>query len=428
MPQSFAMPDVGEGLTEAEIVQWRVAVGEVVTVNQILVEVETAKAVVELPSPYAGTVTELCHGAGDVVLVGQPIIVISDEIAAAPASPTPAGSATPASLTPAGSALPAGTEIERQPVLVGYGTHDTSVARRPRRPAPALPQTRPLREARSSASPPVRKLARQLGVDLDALIPSGERGQVTRSDVIAASEVKTTALPAADPAEIRTPVRGIRKQIADAMVRSAFTAPHVTEWLTVDVTRTLRLLEQLRAEFNGLRLTPLSVLARATLLSLARHPEINARWDTETNEIVRLQDVNLGIAVASPRGLIVPNIPAAQTMRFQELAEAMNNLITDARANHVTPDRMRGGTFTITNIGVFGVDGATPIINPGESAILCIGQIQQRPWNYKSKVALRHTTTLSLSFDHRVVDGELGSKTLADIGRLLERPDHALAW
>jgi 2-oxoisovalerate dehydrogenase E2 component (dihydrolipoyl transacylase) len=416
-PNTFTMPDIGEGLTEAEIVSWRVAVGDRVQINQILAEIETAKAVVELPSPFAGVVTELLCGSGDVVPVGAPIIAISDDTGDSLQGHTPG--AQPAAI--------AGSALGRQPVLVGYGVHDAPVARRPRRsetavrsPAPGRPSGRPY------ATPPVRKLARNLGVDPAALTPTGARGQVTRADVMAAKTLPL--LPTAEPTETRIPVSGSRKHIADAMVSSAFTAPHVTEWLAVDVTRAMRLLERLRSDMRGVRLTPLTLLVRATLLSLDRHPEINSRWDQESGEIVRYRDVNLGIAVASPRGLIAPNLPAANQLPFRELAESLETLITDARANRTSPERMRGGTFTITNIGVFGVEGATPIINPGASAILAFGQIQRRPWAHKDQIALRSVATLSLSFDHRLVDGELGSKVLADIARLLERPSRAFAW
>jgi 2-oxoisovalerate dehydrogenase E2 component (dihydrolipoyl transacylase) len=352
-----------------------------------------------------------------VVPVGAPIIAISDGTDDNPTDHLP--DAEPGAIT--------GAALERQPVLVGYGVRDTQVARRPRHsetavssPAPGRPSARPY------ATPPVRKLARKLGVDLAALTPTGARGQVSRADVMAAKTSRV--LPTAGPAETRIAVSGSRKHIADAMVSSAFTAPHVTEWLTVDVTRALRLLERLRPEVSGVRLTPLTLLVRAALLSFDRHPEINARWDQESGEIVRYRDVNLGIAVASPRGLIVPNIPSANQLPFRELAETLETLITDARANRTSLERMRGGTFTITNIGVFGVEGATPIINPGESAILALGQIQRRPWAHKDQIALRSVATLSLSFDHRLVDGELGSKVLTDIARLLERPSRAFAW
>ncbi len=416
----FRLPDVGEGLTEAEIVAWRVAVGDTVLTNDTLVEVETAKAVVELPSPFPGTVLALLAEAGQTVEVGTPIIAIGDP-AAVPAAPA---AAVPAAAVPE----------ERPEVLVGYGPTRTNVARRPRRP-PAVPvRSRPGTPASPSgihrplAPPPVRKLARNLGVDLTTVEPTGTRGHVTRQDVQQASENRRPGRPAepgAPPAEIRTPIHGIRKHTAAAVVASAFTAPHVTEWLTVDVKRSLRLLETLRDDpsYRDVRLTPLLLIARAVLHALAAHPEANASWRADTNEIVQFRDVNLGIAAATPRGLVVPNIPAANQLTGRALAAALAELTATARAGKTTQERLRQGTFTITNFGVFGVDGATPILNPGEAAILGVGRIAERPWAHKGKVRLRPVLTLALSFDHRLVDGELGSKLLAHIGRLLERPE-----
>lgn len=427
MPSTFAMPDVGEGLTEAEIIEWRVTVGDIVTVNQIIAEVETAKAVVELPSPYAGKVVELHYAAGDTVPVGAPIIAVAGEGEHAAAtsqltSTAPQQTPGPDSDAPQPATAKAPT---REPVLVGYGVQRAEVKRRPRREGPPPLQ----RHATDGpyAKPPLRKLAKQLGVNLATLSPTGLRGEVTRADILAVQDTNQSQ-PAACTPETREPIRGVRKHIAEAMVKSAFTAPHVTEWLTVDVTRTLELLERLKTRAAGVRLTPLTLLARAVLLSTARHPEMNARWDADAKEIVRYGDVNLGIAVASPRGLIVPNIRAAQALSFSELAQALNRLVEDARANKTAPEEMQQGTFTITNVGVFGVDGATPILNPGESGIIAFGQIRERPWIHEGQLAIRAVATLSLSFDHRLIDGELGSTYLADTARLLENPDLALAW
>jgi pyruvate dehydrogenase E2 component (dihydrolipoamide acetyltransferase) len=427
----FAMPDLGEGLTEAEIVEWRVSVGDVVAVNDVLVAVETAKAVVELPSPYAGTVTELYCSAGNVVPVGTPIIGIVGQDSRHSETERTAEN-EPANEVPALYHAPVATEERHEPVLVGYGVHRTPATRRPRKfasPGTVLHQAaEPMgSNQRAYAKPPVRKLARQLGLDLAKLPSTGPRGEVTRADVMAAAAPPSavTGHP-----EFRQPVSGMRRSIADAMVASAFTAPHVTEWITVDVTRSLALLKRLRSDraIADLRVTPLTLLARAALLALQRHREINASWDAPANEIVEYRDVNLGIAVASPRGLIVPNIRAAQKMSFGELARSLNGLIAAARENKTPPEHMRGGTFTITNIGVFGVDGATPILNPGEAAILCFGQIRKQPWEHNGEIQLRSVATLSLSFDHRLVDGKLGSLMLADVARLLEWPQLALAW
>lgn len=440
----FHLPDVGEGLTEAEIVAWRVAVGDTVTMNDTLVEIETAKAVVELPSPFAGTVLDLLAEAGQTVEVGSPIIVIGDPASGrdAPLAPGPrsvTAAPPPGALNQsilrrsdeqaAATPDPVVPE-ERHEVLVGYGPTRTNVARRPRRSS-AVPAAVPGRSGSSMnyrplAPPPVRKLARSLGVDLTSVEPTGTRGHITRLDVQQASRNRRSAHDAdAAPAEIRTPIKGIRKATAEAMVASAFTAPHVTEWLTVDASRSLRLLKTLRddAAYRDVRLTPLLLIARAVLLALAVHPEANATWRADTNEIVQFRDVNLGIAAATPRGLVVPNIPAANRLTTRDLATELTELTATARAGKTSPARMQHGTFTITNFGVFGVDGATPILNPGEAGILGVGRIAERPWAHKGKARLRSVMTLSLSFDHRLVDGQLGSVLLAHVGRLLEHPE-----
>jgi 2-oxoisovalerate dehydrogenase E2 component (dihydrolipoyl transacylase) len=423
----FRLPDVGEGLTEAEIVAWRVAVGDTVSTNDTLVEIETAKAVVELPSPFAGTVLGLLAEAGQTVEVGSPIIVIGDPAAVPDQVP---GAGPPGAAVPGAASPDPAVPEERHEVLVGYGPTRTNVARRPRRTPPVPVPGRPGRPASSRplASPPVRKLARILEVDLTSVEPTGTRGHVTRQDVQQASENRRPGpLAAADapPAEIRTPIQGIRKRTAEAMVASAFTAPHVTEWLTVDVTRSMRLLKTLRDDpsYADVRLTPLLLVARAVLHALAAYPQANAAWRAGPSEIAQFRDVNLGIAAATPRGLVVPNIPAANRLTGRALAAALTELTATARAGKTTPERLRHGTFTITNFGVFGVDGATPILNPGEAGILGTGQIAERPWAHKGKVRLRSVMTLVLSFDHRLIDGELGSLLLAHIGRLLERPE-----
>ncbi|MGW3569114.1 dihydrolipoamide acetyltransferase family protein [Streptomyces sp. NPDC000941] len=402
----FHLPDVGEGLTEAEILEWRVGPGDPVGVNDIIVEIETAKAAVELPSPYAGTVTEVLRAAGEAVAVGAPIIAFEVEEPSAPA---------------------------REPVLVGYGPAHARTARRPRKREPGPPAATSAVPAASAtrtslATPPVRKLARDLGVDLSLATATGPSGRITREDVHRLAEQRETAPNTPDAPRgdvVRTPIRGVRKHTAEAMVTSAFTAPHVTEWVTVDMTRSLKLLARARADkaFGDVRLTPLCLVIKAALTAIARHPEINAKWDAAAGEIVQYADVNLGIAAATPRGLIVPNIAAAQRLSLREIAVALTDLIDQARAGRTPPERMRNGTFTITNIGVFGIDGGTPILNPGEAAILCFGQVRRTPWEHKGRIRLRDTTTLTMSFDHRLVDGELGSQVLRDIARFLERPD-----
>lgn len=482
MLREFRLPDVGEGLTEAEILQWLVAVGDPVTVNQPLCEVETAKAAVELPSPYAGTVTALLHEAGDTVDVGAPIITIDTGGNAAPAAEEPAAGLI-------GGAAPGG----RTAVLVGYGPRNTEARRRPRRSgttvaaratapvppeadygsgavrppllatapdatakpvrhgglevgrqaeahalqddaAPSAAAERGRRAPRPLAKPPVRKYAKDLGVDLAALAGTGPGGTITRADVEAA------AGPAAGPGprpvapapvgEQRIPVTGVRKHTAAAMVASAFTAPHVTEFLTVDVTRMVKLRERIaaRPEFAGVKVGPLLFVAKALLLAAARHPMVNSSWDEAAQEIVVHGQVNLGIAAATPRGLVVPNVKDAGRLSLVELAGALTRLTETARAGRTAPQDMTGGTITITNVGVFGVDTGTPILNPGESAILAFGAVRELPWVHKGKVRPRLVTQLALSFDHRIVDGELGSRFLADVGALLSDPGTALAF
>ncbi|MFH8339451.1 dihydrolipoamide acetyltransferase family protein [Streptomyces sp. AM6-12] len=458
--REFKMPDVGEGLTEAEILKWYVQPGDTVTDGQVVCEVETAKAAVELPIPYDGVVRELRFPEGTTVDVGTAIIAVQvagGAPAPAPAQPEAAPAApqapAPDPEAPAGEAKPAA----RQPVLVGYGVATSATRRRPRKgpevtvPAPAAePELNGHAPAAGSprplAKPPVRKLAKDLGVDLAAITPSGPDGIITREDVHAAAAPPAT--PAAAPAqaaapaapapvttydgarETRVPVKGVRKATAAAMVGSAFTAPHVTEFVTVDVTRTMKLVEELKQdkEMQGRRVNPLLLIAKALLVAIKRNPDINASWDEANQEIVLKHYVNLGIAAATPRGLIVPNIKDAQAKTLPQLADALGELVSTAREGKTSPSAMQGGTVTITNVGVFGVDTGTPIINPGESAILAVGAIKLQPWVHKGKVKPRQVTTLALSFDHRLVDGELGSKVLADVAAILEQPKRLITW
>ncbi|UFR03579.1 2-oxo acid dehydrogenase subunit E2 [Streptomyces sp. Go40/10] len=454
--REFKMPDVGEGLTEAEILKWYVQPGDTVTDGQVVCEVETAKAAVELPIPYDGVVRELHFPEGTTVDVGTPIIAVAVAGGAAPEAP--AERTEPAAEEPEPEPQPEG----RKPVLVGYGVATSSTKRRPRKgpevtvPAPAQAIQAELNghagavaeKPRPLAKPPVRKLAKDLGVDLAAITPSGPDGVITREDVHAAATPRTAepaapvatapAAPAAPaPAasydtgrETRIPVKGVRKATAAAMVGSAFTAPHVTEFVTVDVTRTMKLVEELKQdkEMQGLRVNPLLLIAKALLVAIKRNPEINASWDEANQEIVLKHYVNLGIAAATPRGLIVPNIKDAQDKTLPQLAEALGELVSTAREGKTSPAAMQGGTVTITNVGVFGVDTGTPILNPGESAILAVGAIKLQPWVHKGKVKPRQVTTLALSFDHRLVDGELGSKVLADVAAILEQPKRLITW
>ncbi|MGY5008072.1 dihydrolipoamide acetyltransferase family protein [Streptomyces sp. 900105755] len=464
--REFRMPDVGEGLTEAEILKWYVQPGDTVTDGQVVCEVETAKAAVELPIPYDGVVRELRFAEGTTVDVGTAIIAVDVSGGAPAEEPAPA----PA---PATAPEPEKKPEGRQPVLVGYGVAASSTKRRPRKgpeitvaeaavqaavqqelnghgpapvaaPAPAAVEERP----RPLAKPPVRKLAKDLGVDLATVTPSGPDGIITRDDVHAAVTAPTavpeavpqppapgTAVtPAAaspgDARETRIPIKGVRKATAAAMVGSAFTAPHVTEFVTVDVTRTMRLVEELKQDkdLQGLRVNPLLLIAKALLVAIKRNPDINASWDEASQEIVLKHYVNLGIAAATPRGLIVPNIKDAHAKTLPQLAEALGELVGTARDGKTSPAAMQGGTVTITNVGVFGIDTGTPILNPGEAAILAVGAIKLQPWVHKGKVKPRQVTTLALSFDHRLVDGELGSKVLADIAAILEQPKRLITW
>ncbi|MFE4491144.1 dihydrolipoamide acetyltransferase family protein [Streptomyces niveus] len=453
--REFKMPDVGEGLTEAEILKWYVQPGDTVVDGQVVCEVETAKAAVELPIPYDGVVHALRFDEGTTVDVGASIITVD----VAPGTPSEA----PAAAAPATEPEPEAEAAEpkgRQPVLVGYGVSEASTKRRPRRGAAAVPEQgaaaaaiqaemngvpAPAALSRPLAKPPVRKLAKDLGVDLATITPTGPDGIITREDVHAATAPAPSpqAAPVAEPVpapvaaapavagrETRIPVKGVRKATAAAMVGSAFTAPHVTEFVTVDVTRTMRLVEELKSDKDmaGVRVNPLLLVAKALLVAIKRHPDVNATWDEAAQEIVLKHYVNLGIAAATPRGLLVPNIKDAHDKTLPQLAESLGELVSTAREGRTTPAAMQGGTVTITNVGVFGVDTGTPILNPGESAILAVGAIKLQPWVHKGKVKPRQVTTLALSFDHRLVDGELGSKVLADIAAILEQPKRLITW
>ncbi|MEU2170955.1 dihydrolipoamide acetyltransferase family protein [Micromonospora chersina] len=405
--EEFNLPDLGEGLTEGEILKWLVAEGDTVTLNQPIVEVETAKAAVEIPAKWAGRVTKIFHPEGATVEVGNPIIAIDTRPSA-----------------------------DRTAVLVGYGPRTTTAKRRPRSnttAAVALDEPAPVTGGPVLAKPPVRRLARDLGVDLAGIQGSGPNGSITRDDVTGARPAPA-AVPASRPVftgerEERVPVRGVRKLTAENMVASAFTAPHVTQFLTVDVTRSMKALEKLKAhrDWREVHVSPLLLVARAVLLAIRRYPMLNSTWAGD--EIVVKHHVNLGIAAATQRGLIVPNIKDAGACTVRELADALNTLVAAARDGMTSPADLTGGTFTITNVGVFGVDTGTPILPPGESAILVLGAIREQPWVHRGKVKSRRVSTLGVSFDHRIVDGELGSRFLREVGAFLEDPELALlAW
>jgi pyruvate dehydrogenase E2 component (dihydrolipoamide acetyltransferase) len=470
--KEFKLPDVGEGLTEADIVAWHVKPGEAVEDGQIIVEIETAKAVVELPCPWDGTVTRLLAEEGQTVEVGVPIIAVE---VAGQATPDRAERASVPAPAPAESTPD--DEAGAHSVLVGYGVKTSSTTRRARRTAAGRPETaevptapevpveapelateprateprapeRGVAAARAPAKPtlakpPVRKLAKDLGISLAALAGSGPDGSITRDDVQRAATADTQARsaqsgngsrtatsPTVPGGEERIPVRGVRKHMAAAMVSSAFTAPHVTEFLQVDVTETMAAVRRLRElpEFAELRVSPLLFVARALLIAVARHPLVNSSWDAAAEEIVVKHDVNLGIAVAAERGLIVPNIKRADALTLPDLARGLQTLTETARAGKATPADLSGGTITITNVGVFGVDAGTPILTPGETVILAFGQVKEAPWVVGGQLAVRQVCTLSLSFDHRIVDGELGSAVLRDVGSMLTDPLRILAW
>ncbi len=450
MITEFRLPDLGEGLPEAEIVQWLVAQGDEVALNQTIAEVETAKAVVELPSPFAGTVAALHHAVGDVVPVGE--VLIAFEVAGADEPAAAAGDAAEAP-----EKEEAAPEEKATPNLVGYGAAPRAAGRPQRRARSAAAAPRrdtavleaaphdvveetpaDTRHERPRSTPPVRKLAKDLGIDLALVEATGATGIITRADVEAYAErvaSRPAATAAPDPGAVppgdritRIPIRGVRKHTADAMVRSAFTAPHVTTFLTVDVTETQRLLTRLRADARLAehRIGILAVAAKAVCLALGRHPSLNARWDADGGEILQYGYVNLGVAAATERGLIVPNIKDAGARSLVELADAIGELARTARSGRTGLDALTGGTFSITNFGVFGVDAGTPILNPGEAGILGLGSVRRQPWEHEGEIALRDVLTLSLSFDHRVADGEQGSRFLVEVGDLLRDPARAM--
>lgn len=494
----FNLPDVGEGLTEAEIVSWKVKPGDTVAINDVLCEIETAKSLVELPSPFAGTVTELLVPEGVTIDVGTAIISVSDAVSGDP--------------TPADVPLPALQEAEPEPLmygklhphqhtgpatsdggaaaggpaggpLVGSGPKADAVKRRPRKasagpvaqpaetrsPAPLVEPVETRAPAPSAepgistgaitgqdkptlggaitglvnkvlAKPPVRKIARDLGIDLADVVPTGARGEVTREDLVSYQAQRDAELDKADtfwgksgrPQDQRVeriPVKGVRKATAKAMVHSAFSAPHVSIFVDVDASRTMEFVKRLKAsrDFEGIKVSPLLILAKAVIWAAARNPSVNATWvddpdGSDAAEIHVKHFMNLGIAAATPRGLMVPNIKNAQDLSLKELALALNDLATTARAGKTQPAQMQGGTLTITNIGALGIDTGTPIINPGEVAIVAFGTIKQKPWVLDGEVIPRWITTLGGSFDHRVVDGDLSARFMADVAAILEEP------
>ena len=420
MPErEFKLPDLGEGLTEGEVVRWLVAAGDAITLNQPIVEVETAKAVVEIPSPYAGTVVKLHAGDGDTIEVGAPLISVD----------TDAGGAAAPAATPRQE-----QDLEQEPTLVGPGERQqvrrrrlvAGAARSANGPAPAAPAPQ-----RPMATPPVRRYAKDRGVDLSVLVGTGKDGRITRDDVddaldhdLAEAPAAVVARPPRDRAEERIPVRGTRKQTAAAMVASAFSIPHVTEFLTVDATRLMELRERLRAlpAADGLKLTPLAVMAKALCVAVRSYPLMNSSWDEDAGDIVVKGWVNLGIATDTPTGLLVPNIKDADTLGILDLSRELIRLTALARERKAAPADLTGGTITITNVGGFGVETGTPIINKPECAIVATGLIAPRPWVVDGQLAVRQLMTTSVSFDHRIVDGAYAAQFLAHLRDLLEDP------
>ena len=460
------LTDPGEGLTEAEIVDIKVAVGDTVAINDAVIEVETAKSAVELPSHVAGTVTKVLVSVGQEVPVGAPLFEVDTSGGPAPQQSPAAGEAVESTPQETAQAASEGDESkdEDQPKnLVGYGAPSAPQRRRRRRTTQEEDTQVPI--DRILAKPPVRKLARDLGIALADVLATGPDGTVTREDVLAAQQramsgdtvtvhdgqyfpEESPQAPAgldaamksslhqpfagvtSDERTTRVPIRSVRKRTAEAMVASAFTAPHVTVFNEIDMTEAMRIVQQLRAsrEWQGVKVSPLVVVAKALLTAIRRNPEVNASWDEDAGEIVYKHFVNLGIAAATPRGLIVPNIKDAHLMTLRELAEQIDELAKTARAGRTPLSATREGTITITNFGVFNIDSGTPILNPGESVILGVGAIKEKPWVVDGQVVPRQVAQLALSFDHRLIDGALGAELLRDISAVLEDPSLGLVW
>ncbi|MEU4313343.1 dihydrolipoamide acetyltransferase family protein [Nocardia sp. NPDC024068] len=502
----FRLPDLGEGLTDAELQNWTVAVGDEVALNQTIAEVETAKAVVALPSPFAGTVVELLAEPGATVEVGSPLLriraaaaqgngktavlvgygpseekqtsrrrgvrkplgenvageqgdggdravreravtyeagvigAVAQESVVAPDNADASAREVPGEAGPGGTAGAAPRETGAPAANGGTGVGSPG-----RGESGSGPRTTEPGGERVAATPGARKLARELGIDLWYVAGSGPQGAVTVADVRGAVPVSEpdrrpraddgepvavdTAAAGRPAREERVPISGIRKRTAEAMVASARMIPQASTSVTVDITASLELLEHLRATkaFDGLTLTPLALVAKSVLAALDEFPGINSFWDEANSEIVTKYYVNLGIAVATARGLLVPNIKDAQTLSLRELCREIGWLAQTARDGRAGLTDLRGGTFTLSNVGVFGVDSGTPLVNPGEAAILCLGAVTPRPWVFRDEVVVRSVLTLTLSFDHRMIDGELAARFLAAVAGLLEDPLTLLA-
>lgn len=425
--QEFLLPDVGEGLTEADILQWKVTVGDIVTLNQPLVEIETEKAVVELPSPFEGTIVALHGEPGQTIAVGTAIVEV--EVASAPANQP---------------------DAPRQAVLVGYGVaNETEVATRTRRrrgAASATSSTAPVPTSAPLSTPPVRLYAKSHGIDLATVSGTGPGGVITRHDVEALVNTRASIpTPTREPhgrpfngvqlaswgegsSEERIAVRGVVKSMAESMTKSATQIPQACVWLTVDVTAMTSLLRGIRERqgTDGVRITPTTILAMAMIDGARHYPGINSYFDVAANEIVVRRTVNLGIAADTPRGLIVPNIKGADRLSLLALAQAMHELVGTARAGATTPAAMSGTTLTITNVGPFSVDAAMPLLPPDTGAIVAMGRVSPRPWVHEGEVAVRDVVELAMTFDHRMIDGALASLYLAHVGRYISDPTPSL--
>lgn len=451
---TFRLPDLGEGLTESTILTWHVAEGDEVHLNQLLAEVETAKAVVELSSPYEGRIATLHAAEGETLPVGAPLVEVETESAATESAKTPssapedtsAGDAAPGDTAPEdtapGDSAPGDGDSratapapERQAVLVGYGPVLSGGERPRRRPRSftTVPFHGRSEEGAAQNTPtalqPVRKHARDLGVDLSAVHGTGPRGRILRADVDACAT--GAGAPSATPARISTfvPVTGLRRQTARAMVDSATNAPQAAVLATVDVTKTLKQVR--RATQDGRPTSFLAVVCRAVMLAAARTPSANARFvpgaeqteqTEQTAQIEQFSQVELGVAVATERGLMVATIPEAASVGVPELTERIAAQAARAREGALNPAELTGSTLTVTNVGVFGVEAGIPLLNPGQSTVVAIGAIQRRPWEHRGKVALRKVVTLSVAFDHRVLDGAEASAFLTDITDVLSAP------
>jgi len=397
----FHLPDAGEGLTEAEIVRWLVEPGDSVSVNQMVVEIETAKATVELPIPWAGVVSEIHEEIGAIVPVGARVISIETQ-----------------------------AQSQRDPVLVGYGVKEgASLTRRMRKQAPTdSPTDSPMEltpnSSRVTAKPLVRKFAKDKGIDLSTLIGTGPNGEVTREDVQAA--LGGGVVPPSvshDHAGERIPVRGVQRLMAEAMVASAFTAPHVTEWVEVDMSRTLEVVEKIKTRSNE-RITPFVLVSAALIRAAQKYPRINSSWiDTKEGADVLIHpNIHLGFATDTSKGLLVPVVRNANADNPIALSASITTQMNKARDGSASPSDLTGGTITVTNVGVFGVDGGTPIITPGQAAILAMGRIMHKPWVVDDSIVIRPIMQLTFSFDHRIIDGALGSRALASVASYLADP------